>query len=276
MKTFARLMAVTVALSAGLFFAGCTTTVSTAPRQQPVADFTVVESSTAKELTPEQLAEIRQAVLTYLQKEGLTDGRRYYVKVLLPTENPDDEPQWAIVRIGNSPIRNYTVIAAYPGADDYYPYDYFRYGYYTPGYAGYSPYGYYEPYDHYYYGGYGRSAPPRAHPKSDKPDHPSGTHTRWDHTPRTDSDQPRPPEHPPRATGADRRNRDRDNDHDRKHTDVRPTPARSSDNNSPRNSTPPESRPSPAPSYAAPSTEAPHREPAQTRSDRHELPENER
>lgn len=262
MKTFTRLMAVAVALSVGLFFAGCTTTVSSAPRQRPAADFTVVESFTAKELTPEQLAEIRQAVLDYLQKEGLTDGRRYYVKVLFPTENPDDEPQWAVVRIGNSPTQNYTVIAAYPGADDYYPYDYFRSGHYTPGYAGYSPYGYYEPFDHYYYGGYGRSAPPRAHPKSDKPDHPPGTHTRWDHTPRTDSD------HPPRAAGPDRRNRDREMDRDRKHPDVRPAPARSDSSNSPRNYTPP-------PPIEAPAAEAPRREPVKSRDERRDPPQNE-
>lgn len=269
MKAFTRLISAAVVFSAGLFLTGCTTTVSKAPRHHPVADFVVVESSTERELTPMQLAEIRQVVLDYLRKEGLTDGRRYYVKVLFPAANPDDEPQWAIVRTGTNPAWNYTVIAAYPGADDYYPYDYFRHGYYTPGYAGYPPYGHYEPFDHYY-GGHARPAPPRTHPKSDKPDHPPGTYTRWDHTPRTGSD------HPPRAADPDRRDRDRDHAPDRKHVDDRPAPARSGSNNSPRSYAPPESRSTPPPPLKAPATEAPRREPGQSRDERRDPPQNEK
>lgn len=214
MTTCTRLISVAVALSAGLFLAGCTTTVSRAPRQQPVVDFAVVESSTEKELTPAQLAALRATVLAYLREQGLSGGRTYYVKVEFPAANPADEPQWAIVRINNLSTQAYTVIAAYPGSDDYYPYDYGRSGYSHGGYTGFTRYGYHDPYHH----DPGKYSPPRIHydhPKPDQPahkrNHPPGTHTRWDRHPRTDSDQPRR-HHPPRAENPEQRGRNRSDD----------------------------------------------------------------
>lgn len=212
MKNIVRCLSVAGALGAALMFSGCTTTTAKRPRVEPVAEFTVVESSTEKELTPAQLHELREAVVNYLYSQGLKSNQLYYVKVTFPAANPEDEPQWAVVRIGNFPSQTYAVLAAYPGRDDYYPYDYYRHGYYNPAFTGFSRWGYYDPFD-YNYGGYSRPVPPRDHGRPDKrdgkPDHPPGTRTRWDHTPRTDADQSRSPAYPPRTANPERWARER-------------------------------------------------------------------
>lgn len=205
MKTIVRYFSAATVLGAALILAGCTTPTARGPRVESVAEFTVVESSTEKELTPAQLAELRQAVLNYLHSEGLDSHRLYFVKVTFPQANPGDEPQWAVVRIGNPPAQTYTVLAAYPGRDDYYPYDYYRYGSYNPAYSGFSRWGYYDPFD-YNYGGYSRPVPPR---DQGKPGHPPGTRTRWNNTPRTDADQPRANAYPPRTANPERWARER-------------------------------------------------------------------
>lgn len=253
MKPFTRLIAVAVALGAGLFWAGCTTTVSHAPRQHPGVDFAVVESSTAKELTPAQIDELRETVIAYLHDEGLTGNQVYLVKVNFATASPDEVAQWVIVRIGNISARTIQVLAAYPGADDYYPYDHYRFGYYSPGYYGFSRYGYNGPY-YYDSGKYLPPLPPRVQPKPDdrydKPDHPPTTRTRWDRTPRTDSDQPKR-HHPPRTENPEHRNRNRSDDgHHNRYADK--------DHSSASGNTPP--RPaqdnSSSPSYAPPPANA--------------------
>ncbi|SDR65368.1 hypothetical protein [Opitutus sp. GAS368] len=191
MKNLARFAPVAAVLGTVLFFSGCATPRSArVTRARPVAEFTVVESSTQKELTPAQLGELREAVANYLHEQGLTSNRRYYVKISFPGENPGDEEQWAIVRIGSLPTRTYTILAAYPGPDDYDPYDYYGY---NAGYDGLARYGYYDPFD-YNYGYYTRPAPRRDHKPDDrpgdKPDHPRTVPTRWDNK-RPDPDQPR-------------------------------------------------------------------------------------
>ncbi len=148
MKTIVRYLSAALALGPALVFSGCTTQTAKGPRVESVAEFTVVESSTEKELTPEQLVELREAVINYLHSQGLKGNGLYYVKVRFPPVDPAGEPQWAVVRIGNIPAQTYTVLAAYPGRDDYYPYDYYRYGYYNPAYAGFSRWGYYVPFDY--------------------------------------------------------------------------------------------------------------------------------
>lgn len=216
MKTIVRYLSIAAALGAAFVLSGCTTQTARGPRVEPVAEFTVVESSTEKELTPAQLAELREAVINYLHSQGLRSDQLYYVKVSFPPANPGDEPQWAVVRIGNFPSQTYTVLAAYPGRDDYYPYDYYRHGYYNPAFSGFSRWGYYDPFD-YNYGGYSRPVPPRYdhgrpnHPNKpdDKPEHPPGTRTRWNHTPRTDADQPRSNTYPPRTANPERWARER-------------------------------------------------------------------
>lgn len=252
MKPFVRFVLAAAAVSAGLLLAGCTTTVSKAPRPKPLVEFTVVESSTRQELTPAQLDELREAVIAYLQDEGRTGNQVYLVKVNFATASPDEVPQWVIVRIGNLPARTFQVLAAYPGADDYYPYDHHRFGYYSPGYYGFPRYGYNDPY--YYDSGKYLPPLPRVHPKpddrNDRPDHPPVTRTRWDRTPRTDSDQPRR-HHPPRTEDPEHRDRNRSDDgHHNRYEDK--------DHSSASGNTPP--RPaqdnSSGPSYAPPPANA--------------------
>lgn len=241
MNTLVRFVSAAAVLGTALMLSGCVSTTAKAPRAQVVEEFAVVESSTEKELTPGQLAELRQAVLNYLHEQGMTNSRIYYVKVNFEAEKPGEVPQWAIVRIGNVQNRTYTVLAAYPGPDDYYPYDYYRTGYY-PGYSysGFSRWGYYDPFD-YNYGGYtGRTGHPRDHTKPDHtPNHPPGTRTRWDNHPRTEPDQPRG-DYPPRTANPERWGRDRSNNPGgtpgRPHT---PPPERSYTPPPERSSTPP-------------------------------------
>jgi len=246
MKTNVRYLSATAALGAALVFSGCTTQTARGPRVEPVAEFAVVESSTNKELTPEQLVELRQAVINYLHSQGLEGNRLYYVKVSFPQANPDDEPQWAVVRIGILPSHTYTVLAAYPGRDDYYPYDYYRYGSYNPAYSGFSRWGYYDPFD-YNYGGYSRPVPPRdqgkPHQPDGKPDHPPGTRTRWDNAPRTNPDQPRSNAYPPRTANPERWARERNENRPR--SEPSDTGGRSSN-------PPPERAHSPSPTRSEP------------------------
>lgn len=213
MKNLVRLVTAAAVLGSALVLAGCSTRTAGRPQLKVVEEFTVVESSTTQELTPAQLADLRQAVINYLQEQGLANNRIYYVRVTFPAANPGEEPQWAVVRIGNMTARTFTVLAAYPGADDYYPYDYYRTGY-TGGYAGFSRWGYYDPFD-FNYGYYsGRPVPPRDHGRPDKPDYkpddkpkpPHGTPTRW-------SEQPRYKPYQPRDSNPDRSPRDRADNH---------------------------------------------------------------
>lgn len=212
MKIIARYLSAAAALGAVLVLSGCTTQTAKAPRVEPVAEFTVVESSTEKELTPAQLVELREAVINYLHSQGLRSNQLYYVKVTFPPANPEDEPQWAVVRIGNFPSQTYTVLAAYPGRDDYYPYDYYRHGYFNPAFSGFSRWGYYDPFD-YNYGGYSRPVPPgdpgKPHLPDGKPNHPPGTRTRWNNTPRTNPEPPLTNAYPPRSANPERWSRER-------------------------------------------------------------------
>jgi hypothetical protein len=251
MKTLVRYLAAAAVLGAALVFSGCVSQTAQRPSVEPVAEFTVVESSTEKELTPAQLADLREAVINYLHSQGLRSNQLYYVKVTFPSANPEEAPQWAVVRIGNFPSQTYAVLAAYPGRDDYYPYDYYRHGYYNPAFAGFSRWGYYDSFD-YNYGGYSRPVPPRDHGRPDKPDgkpdHPPGTRTRWNNPPRTDTDQPRSHAYPPRTANPERWARER-SDNPGGYTRSEP----SSSNTGGRSYSPPPER-----SYSP----APHSEPS--------------
>jgi hypothetical protein len=247
MNTLARFVSIAAVLGAAFSLVGCVTHPARSSRAKVVQEFSVVESSTEKELTPEQVADLRQAVANYLQSQGLADGRTYYVKVTFPSANPDEEPQWAVVRIGGQSVQTYTVVAAYPGRDDYYPYDFYSPGYsgysfssYYPGYGGFSRWGYYDPFD-YNYGYYHRPVPrdPNGKDKPDqpgkKPEPPTGTHTRWTNPPPKDGDD---------QHRASPRNADPDRWHNR--TDTRDQQPRStsrpdwSQNQPDRSYTPPE------------------------------------
>jgi hypothetical protein len=216
MTPLARIVAVTALSIAGLFFAGCVTQTSKVPqaakvqRVEPVPEFTVIESSTNKELTPEQLATLRESVANYLRDEGYDGKQTYDVKVDFPAEKPGDKAEWVIVRIGNRPGPTYTVLAAYQGADDYYPYEYYHYGYYDPFYNGYPGWGYYDPY--YPYGGYWWNASPPGHhgPGHGKPPHggvrpgdPAVKPARWEQPPAGNSMSPGSA-YPPRSANPQR------------------------------------------------------------------------
>jgi hypothetical protein len=195
MNTLVRLLSAVAALGAAFSFAGCANQTSRTSRVKVVEEFSVVESSTEKELTPAQVADLRKAVANYLREKGLTDGRSYYVRVTFPSADPAEEPQWAVVRISGEAAPTYTVIAAYPGRDDYYPYDFYpagySYGNYYPGYGSFAGWGIYDPFDYNY--GYAHRPVPRDHGKADqpgkKPDHPPGAWTRWNNPPRDDGDE---------------------------------------------------------------------------------------
>ncbi len=243
MSFSARFLAAAVLCGATLVFTGCVTNKSArTPRVERLADFAVVESSTAKPLTPAQLAEIKRGATHYLQEQGLAGERMYFVKVTFASADPLADPEWAIVRIGNLPAQTYTVLAAYPGADDYYPQDYYRYGYYDR-YGPFTRVGYsYDPFDSYHnYGGgyYGPTRPPRHPHNPTQPTQPG----KPDDQPVSKPDRPRTPPPPglkPSYPGdRDRWTRNRDDGNS-----SRPVPTSSSAGNS---YTPP-----PAPSYSPP------------------------
>lgn len=256
MKTFARRKIIVFALGAGLLLSGCSTTTTISRRLPAKVEFTVVESSTEMELTPRQLAELRLSVSNYLREQGLTASGRYYVKVMFPATKPAEAPQWVIVQIDNTAAQTYTVLAAYPGPDDYYPYDYYRTGY-DRSYYGLPQYGYYNP-PGYPYGAHPRPVSPREDNKHDgRADHPPVTHTRWDNVPRTDADQRRTHDDPPRSDISDQRDHDRSRDHDRNRDR-----GGSNERYSPVPSAPPRPVAAP-PDY--------HNEPARARDDRRDL-----
>lgn len=225
MKNLARLVTVAAVLGATLVLAGCSTRTAQRSQVRAVEEFAIVESSTTTELTDAQIADLRQAVINYLQEQGLGNGRTYYVRVTFPGANPGDEPQWAVVRIGYQQARTYTVLAAYPGRDDYYPYDYYRMGYYG-GYSGFSRWGYYDPFDYNYgYPSGGSHYYPRGDNKPDRPNHPDrppggkpypppGVPTNWEKPGKPKPDQPRDYNPPPR-TKSEFWSRQRDHDRSR-------------------------------------------------------------
>jgi hypothetical protein len=272
MNTLVRFASVAAVLGTALVFSGCVSTPARSSHLTVEPEFSVVESSTEKELTPEQIADLRQAVANYLRGQGLTDGRTYFVRVTFPTTTPDEEPQWAVVRIGGQSVQTYTVIAAYPGRDDYYPYDFYSAGYtysnYNPGYGGFSRWGYYDPFDYNY--GYYHRPEPRNHGKSDKPDKPDQPHkpntpvqpehkrspgpsNRWNNPSRRDDDQPRgnAPSRPPTP---DRWNRDRSEPRGSQPRPERSYPSSDRSSPSPERSHPstPERTYTPPPERAAP------------------------
>jgi hypothetical protein len=217
MKSLARLVSAVAMFATTLVFSGCSTSTARKPGPEVVTEFAVVESSTEQELTAEQMDELRKAVLNYLREQGMTGRRIYYVKVTFPQANPGDAPQWAVVRIGSPAAQTYTVLAAYPGADDYLPFDIYPAGYrpgYYPGYAGFSRWGYYDPFDYNYGGSSRHPGYPRDHHKPDKPDpKPDGKPTppppnRWEAPNRPDPESPRRGGYPPRPTSPTRWNRE--------------------------------------------------------------------
>jgi hypothetical protein len=185
MKTLARHAWTVSALGIALLLAGCET-MHTARKQEPVKpayDFTVVQSSSDRTLTPADLALLREAVAKFLAGQGLVRSGEYLVRVDFPPDQPGAAGEWVIVKLTNLPTPTYTLVAAYSASEPEYfdPYD-LRYGSWA------EPY-YYDPFD------FGRGIycrPPPLHPYNrwdhdggdhrpgDKDNHPTGTHARND------------------------------------------------------------------------------------------------
>ncbi|MDI1319090.1 MAG: hypothetical protein PSW75_02710 [bacterium] len=279
MKMFARYLPAVALFGALLAFAGCTTQTARAGSSRGNYQVAVIESSKGLQLTTEQVAEIRASALNYLKENGLTGGGEYVVKINLTPGNPEATDQWVVLRISSLPTRTYTLLAAYPGPDDSYPFDNsYYYGRANYRYAGLPQFGYYDPFDYgynnndYLGGGYtSPGSPPRNHRPDYKPgDHdnrPPVTHTRWEANPnQPDSGRTHSGDYQPRADAPRTWNHDRPTDRDSGssgsghgnsggHTRTESS-AGSGGSSSGSSSSPP-----PAPSHSAPEP-APRSEPA--------------
>ena len=176
MKIIARHIRAAITLGAVVFLAGCATTqTANVRRAVPLYDFTVVEGSLARELTLQEIVQVREAVEKYLSAQGVKPGGQYYVRVNFSQETPGEPVNWVVVKLKLAEGQAYAAGGAYPADSPYYsPLDY-RYGY-PYGYDN-SPYGYYDPFD-YNYGYYHYPRPHRDHKpgdRDDRDDHPRGT-----------------------------------------------------------------------------------------------------
>jgi hypothetical protein len=163
MKTPSRCLWTVALIGGALAFSGCTS--AHTPRVRPVGfravspapSLTVVESSSNRKLTSQDLDALRDAVMKYLASEGLARSGEYFVRVDFPPEHPGDAAEWVVVKLTTAPAYNYTLVAAYPaiGPDDYYPYGFA----YNQGYGG---YGYWDPSYDYFNPGY--AYPANYHP----------------------------------------------------------------------------------------------------------------
>lgn len=200
MKTCVRTGSLVAVLTLAGLLAGC---VSSSPRTgaggRPARDFEVVETSTKRNLTPKEMAQLRTMVGEYLKKEGVAEDGDYYVKVFLTPEREGVPAEWVVVRYSNPVVytaTRFSLLSSYPAYSSYdYPYSYLSYDYYPFPDYGFSrlSFQYYDyPYYPYYYPRHGHGGP----------DH------RWhrprDRKPDRDHDRPpgghRPPGEPPRVT----------------------------------------------------------------------------
>ena len=193
MKTIVRLIWAAIIPGAVVFLAGCATAPQTATvrRAVPAYDFTVVEGSLARELIPQEIAQVRETVERYLAAQGAKPGGRYYVRVDFTQERPGEPVDWVVVKLNLAGGQAYAGGAAYSTEDPYYsPLDY-RYGY-PYGYD-YASYGYYDPFG-FNYGYYHYPRPPRDHKpgdRDDRDDHPRGSQAGDGRWPRTNDGHPR-------------------------------------------------------------------------------------
>ncbi len=133
-----------------VFGAGCASPSSGySARMRQARDFEIVETSTKRTLTAQEMAHLRAKVTDYLEREGATESGDYYLKIYLGTEDGMPEGEWVVVRYTREPVTRVEYVAAYP---DYYDYrSTFAYDYYP-----FSPYGFgrlsFQYYDYPYFG----------------------------------------------------------------------------------------------------------------------------
>ena len=198
MKTLAQYVYAVAAVGGVLLASGCATTdpTSTGPRfgssrqVGPTSEFTVIESSFGRELSAQEMSQLRDGVTKYLESQGVSPAGEYYVRVNFPPEQPEGTGAWVVVKVTRLPASTYTLIAAYPaiGPDDYYPYAFA----YNEGFGyGELAYGYYDPQIYYPTNYHPRPFPltPHRHDdgdkrKGDKDDHPRGGTPAWYDGPR--------------------------------------------------------------------------------------------
>ena len=269
MKTLAQLVCAMAAVGGVLFVTGCTTAESSRHTARTVrarqvgtaSEFTVIDSSFQRNLTPQEMSQLREGVDKYLESQGVARGGQYYVRVDFAAATPDTPADWVVVKVISQPTSTYTLIAAYPaiGPDDYYPYAFsYNEGY---GYWG-SSYGFYEPPVYYPANYHPRPSPGTPHRRDgdedkrgdhrngDKDNHPrSGTPTRYDSPREHNNDashrnyQPDNPRFTPRSGDSGGSS----------HHDYTP---RSNDNGGSRSYSPPSSSSSSS-NYSAPPAQTP-------------------
>lgn len=141
MKALARVAGFALAVALAGFGSGCTTVSSPTTYAAPARDLEIVESSTQRALTDTEMAEVRGAVSSYLEREGASDAGDYYVKVFLTPEYEGADPEWVVVRLTRYTVQRVSLVGSYSYVDPlytpYYSYDIYPYGY---------GYGYYNPY----------------------------------------------------------------------------------------------------------------------------------
>ena len=193
MKNFGRNLSLALALGAAGFLAGCTSYRSSmaTPRTVNASDFEVVETSTKRLLTTQEILQLKIAVAKYLDKEGAVASGDYYVKVFLGPNQDGVPADWVVVRFTRDRDTRFSLLASYPA--------------YTPGYQSYAAYDYYPyGYDHFsrisfqyyndpYYGS-GYYFPPRRHNHDHDRDRDRGRDR--DHDKDRDGDNPRTGDRP--------------------------------------------------------------------------------
>lgn len=204
MQTIARLALVTAAaLGAALFFSGCTTArMAKAERPAHFYDMTVMQSSGPVNLSAREMTRLREAVIEYVQSNGVLSNGAYYVEVKFNPAEGATEGAWIVVKLVERNVADYEMVASYSNQLPYY-YDpfYSRYGY--------ASFGNY-PFDSYDYGYDGGYFPPRVYPHDHRPpndnDHTNDNHHHGggtdvahngghgDYHPRGSGDDHRPPE----------------------------------------------------------------------------------
>jgi hypothetical protein len=155
MHTFVRIASLVGVLGVAGFLTGCVSTgQSTSSQVRHARDFEIVETSTKRNLTPKEMAQLRVMVAEYLQKEGATGTGDYYVKVFLTPEQADIPSEWVVVRYSNPTVytaTRFSLLSSYPSY--YEPYSYYSYDYYP-----FSNYGFgrlsFQYYDDPFYYGY--------------------------------------------------------------------------------------------------------------------------
>lgn len=135
MRNFARLLSLALALGAVGLLAGCASyrPASATPRSVGASEFEVVETSTKRLLTTEEMLQLKIAVAKYLEQEGAVASGDYYVKVFLGPDQDGVPADWVVVRFTRDSETRFSLLASYPayspGYQSYAAYDYYPYGY---------------------------------------------------------------------------------------------------------------------------------------------------